>query len=501
MLAAYINNVHTDLVGDLPDSLFYELERQLSFRPEGYQFHPLYNRWIKDKNSKKSRRAWDGWTRLIRKNTKRTYFRTGLFSIVKDFFSNKNIQCDYYDCREVHQPTLNLSLSPLYVPRDYQEFIVSDCGPKERGIIRVATGGGKTVIAAGLLNYFRVSPSIFFVTSIDLLTQAKESFESFLLEDGKPIEIGQVGGGVIDIRDINVMTVQTAVRALGKKWDKKYKYDDEDEDDKTPIEQKKDEIVALLRNAKFAAGDEIHHWRNETCQLIFKELGNARKVIGLSGTPYRDQGDDLLISACFGKKIADISASKLIREGWLVKPKIKMVHVRGPKSVYKSWPEIYKDQVSENESYNALAAGIANSYIKKGRTVLVLVKQIKHGKALEALVPGSLFLSGKSAKKRREAGIKLLRAKDITCIISSVIFDEGIDVKCLDTVLMTGQGKSKTRALQRVGRILRPFEGKTDAIAIDFCIHQLFLEDHALEREKMYRTEEEFEIEHIDLKA
>jgi superfamily II DNA or RNA helicase len=180
-----------------------------------------------------------------------------------------------------------------------------------------------------------------------------------------------------------------------------------------------------------------------------------------------------------------------------------MVHVRGKQSIYKQWQSIYKDQVVENDMYNGMIANIANAYIKEGRLVLILVKHINHGKTIESMIPGSIFLSGNSPKKARENGIKSLRNKYISCIVSSSIFDEGIDIKPLDTVILAGQGKSKTRALQRIGRIIRKFEDengnkKEKATAIDFCIHQKYLKNHAIDREKTYQLEPEFSVEDID---
>jgi superfamily II DNA or RNA helicase len=78
--------------------------------------------------------------------------------------------------------------------------------------------------------------------------------------------------------------------------------------------------------------------------------------------------------------------------------------------------------------------------------------------------------------------------------ISSVIFDEGIDVKPLDTLILAGSGKSSTRALQRIGRILRPYPGKNDAIAVDFIDHCKYLKKHSQARLKIYETEREFVI-------
>ncbi len=241
------------------------------------------------------------------------------------------------------------------------------------------------------------------------------------------------------------------------------------------------------------------HWRADTCQLVTRSLNSAYYLYGCSATPYRDEGDDLLIQACFGKKIAEITASELIKKNWLVKPTIKIVNIKQPKCAFRSWQKIYKDQVTDNDYYNNAVANIANAYIKSGRMVLVLVQQINHGKHLASMIPESIFLSGNSAKKLRESSLRKLRNKYISCIIATVIFDEGVDIKSLDTVILAGQGKSKTRAMQRIGRIIRPDAGKTTATAIDFRIHQKFLLDHAKAREEMYRTEPEYVIEEISL--
>lgn len=501
-----VGNIYTDILnGTLTPSKWKELERKLSFRPQGYLFSPAYNRLIYSKEGKVVRRMWDGWKPQFWHGKKRTYFPTGLFSLVKEFLTENNIPFSVQDAREKPDSNFGLEASEIYKYHPYQEDIIQKSCEVSRGIISAATGAGKTVIGSGIIARLNVAPFMFFVTSIDLLLQAKESLERGLLMEGRKMEVGQIGGGVVDIRDVNVCTIQTAVRALGAKWDKAHKFDSEDTDDKTPIEKHKSEIREVITSAKGSICDEVQHWRADTCQLVARELKSAYYTFGMSATPFRDEGDDMMIQGCFGRKIAEISASQLIRDGFLVKPDIKMVHVRQKKSKYQQWQSIYKDQVTENEVYNGMIANIANAYINESRLVLVLVQQIGHGKLLESMIPGSIFLSGASPKKSREMGIKNLRNKYISCIVSTTIFDEGIDVKPLDTVLLAGQGKSKTRAMQRIGRIIRTFEHedgtkKSKATAIDFCIHQKYLKDHAVAREKMYRTEPEFSVEDIDPK-
>lgn len=926
MITLKVDNVYSYILGDLSATHIRGLEEELRFRPKGYQYSPKFNLkffactncnkktvhpFCKDCGNKDCKflyRAWDGWKKQFWSGQRKTYFPTGLISIVKDYFGENDIEYRGYDIRVRPEKNINLEYSGLIEYRDYQKKIIKSSATKGRGIIQAATGAGKTIIATGIMKEIAVSPIIFFVTSIDLLTQAKESFEEVLLQDGKPLKVGQIGGGIIDIKDVNVMTIQTAVRALGKTWNSETKYDSDDTDDKTPIAERKEEIQELIHTAKLSFADEcisgdsivitkdgpkkmkelnnyigkdilsfsdnsvvwkkithffpkgkketikisllngeyiictkdhpimtkmgwkeagnlnqtdqilyyvnvgveqksmlkkkvpvstqnifldtrskkelyqngrkntmmpsqnllyanvgvgkkqicntIHlnhtlnmvdvlnieninmgmtkdlqigrqfcqiqknkpflelyletllylfqvkevriqdyialmenvnlnglyinqiffqylilnlkykkvvdteisplflehvaiqkliryiksfilmeekllqkigsiqletsawlggsvmmatatkiilnsiqkdikkkklksfqtglikntekhlsikpkknttlsilenkqemllseklkiiyqnvcntnyvgikeitknkiedvyditvegshcffannilvhncqHWRASTCQSVMNSLYGSYYRFGMSATPYRDEGDDMMIQACFGKKIATISASKLIKDKWLIKPEIKMIHVYGPKSPYKSWQKIYKDQIAENEEYNQMVAKIANAYIERGRLVLVLVNQIKHGKEIAKMINNSMFLSGASTKKKREDGIKSLRNRYISCIVSTVIFDEGIDIKPLDTVILAGQGKSKTRAMQRIGRIIRPFPNKESATAIDFMVHQKFLEDHAIERLKMYQTEHEFSIEEIDPRA
>lgn len=499
MLKLKVGNIFTDIEGDLSADNYRKLQRALSFRPLGYEFSTMYNRWILDSNGKKVRRMWDGWRRQIwkTKNRKRIYFPTGLLSLVRTHLDKNGIKYLLSNCRIKPKKNMDLDFASDFKIRDYQDDVSDDGVTKGRGIIQIATGGGKTIVNAALIKKLGVKPFIIFVTSIDLLLQAKESLEAVLTQNGKPIIVGQIGGGTVDIRDINVMTVQTAVRAVGEKWDK-LKFDGDDSDDLTPILKQKAEILHLLRTTKGAICDEVQHWRAETCQLVARELDSAYYTYGCSATPYRDEGDDLMIQACFGKEIIELTASELIRDKWLIAPSIKIIHVRGETSPYRQWQQLYKDQVSENVEYNEMVASITNSYINEGRLVLVLVQQIKHGKMLASMIPDSVFLSGNSPKKKREENIKKLRKKEISCIVSTVIFDEGIDVCPLDTLVLAGQGKSRVRAMQRIGRILRPYPGKEVATAIDFRIHQKYLFEHSISREKMYRTEEEYKIEEID---
>ncbi len=493
MLQLQVGNVNTDIVGPITPTQWKGIEKEISFRPQNFMFTRQYNKWIYFTGGK--RRMWDGWTRLGRKNKKRTYFPTGLYSLVTNHLKEQDIAYTILDCREQPEPNINLELSEEFEERDYQTKVCDDACEQQRGIIQAATGSGKTAMAAGIIKRLSVTPFLFFVTSIDLLVQARQELQKFLISNGSNLVVGQIGGGTIEIADVNVLTVQTAVRAIGKKWQK---YDSDDVSDLTPIAERAEDIKELLASAKGVICDEVQHWRADMCQEIAKALQSCYYIYGISATPYRDEGDDLVIQSCFGKKVAVITASELIQQGWLMKPNIYIVNLENKKSKYRQWQSIYKEQVVESTFYNGAIANIANAYIKQGRLVLGLVQQINHGKYLSSMIEGSRFLSGKSSKKLRLESIEALRNKEIRCIISTTIFDEGIDVKPLDTLLLAGQGKSRTRAMQRVGRTLRLFEGKPNPTVIDFRLNQKYLGDHCDERIKMFETEPEFTIKHLD---
>ena len=60
--------------------------------------------------------------------------------------------------------------------------------------------------------------------------------------------------------------------------------------------------------------------------------------------------------------------------------------------------------------------------------------------------------------------------------------------------MLLGGGKSSTRALQRVGRVLRTYGNKKNAVVIDFDDKARFLADHSKKRQQIYEAEPSFVI-------
>src|SRR5690606_16165397 len=208
----------------LPPSVSSILSDICSFEVQGAEY---------DERVKKG--YWDGRKRLYDK--RHSWFPLGLWSRIKSTLDDMGIQYTVRDECVFPSVHVNISLSDKIEYRPYQEEAANHAIEAKRSVIRVATGGGKTVIAAMIIAKLKC-PTIFLVHTRDLLYQAKEAFEQFLVSDDG---IGQIGDGVVDIRPVTVATIQSIARYLGIKY-RKYEYDDTDYKDNTDITSHRAEI-------------------------------------------------------------------------------------------------------------------------------------------------------------------------------------------------------------------------------------------------------------------
>lgn len=422
------NNV-TYIDGSISREHYKMLKRELGFLPKDAIWRIRQNEAIAADNPQEAwRKNWDGYiSTLCAKGHCRCFlkkrdmhFSSGLLYLARKFFDDHGITYNILDIRTKYpNKDRDFTMSDDYEIRDYIIPVVEKSVKWGRGIIRMATGGGKTPTACHIIANLGRVPVVFYVTSIDLLHQAKSELEKFIRLDGLPVKVGHIGGGEVDIQDITVMTIQSAIRALGAKWQK---YDDEDKNEKegTAIEKNRTAIADLISSARVLVADEIQHWAAETCQIISDASISARYRFGMSATPWRDGGDDILIEACFGKKIADIDASVLIDKGFLIKPEIFFIPMtnmqRLPKSTY---PAVYKQAIVQNPLRNQWIMNIATSMAEQGRIILILCKYISHGKLLEKLIPGSVFLHGAVSGKKRKAHLDKMRVKEAGVTIAT----------------------------------------------------------------------------------
>lgn len=499
-----IDNVYSKIIGDrLPFSIIEQFNNQLSYSLQNSYFI------VKNMNNKKGfnrthngqKKEWDGKVKLFWYGDKSCTFYTGMASEVIKILKNNKIFYTIEDNRyRPHQNCPNLALKPLKNAenRPYQDWTVDIAYKATRGIIEAACGSGKTWMGTCLISKIKTVPFLFMVLSTDLLDQAQEMLSNCL-----NIPIGKIGDGVVDIKDVNVITIQTAIKSIhlgdNKFKIKEYQFDENDNWDDDTIEKtnKGVEIQKLISECKGIIFDEVHHCTAKVSKEVLRFAKKAYWKFGLSATPYREDGQEMMIQALFGKKLVQISASYLISHNFLVKPYIFDVHINKPPNLdeFNSYSNIYTQSVVHNEISNKLAIELANYFEKKNITTLILVQQYAHGDNLKAIRPDLVFIKGNQPKKERKQALKDLKDGTIKVAIATTLADEGLDIKRLGAVIVAGGGKSITRVYQRAGRTLRKFKDKNKAFVILFHHKCKFLEKHGKRVCNLLKKEKEFVVQ------
>ena len=407
---------------------------------------------------------WDGRIALFDINTR--LFPIGVLPNILKTLNKYNIHYEIIDHRKLPHKKYNFQENVKL--RDYQEYVVNKALERKSGILQLATGAGKTKISCSITSRLGLK-TIFFVHTHFLLNQAKQEMENVL-----GIKIGQIGDGVIDIQNVTIAMIQTTMKALGEEYIPAI--DDTNEDDFTDITGKENQIKQLLEEANVIFFDECQFVAAESFYTVANSC-HAYYKYGLSATPYRSDKKDPMIIGALGPIIARVSASYLIKRGFLTIPKIHFFkNGQFNTNDKRKYQQIYKEDIVENKSRNEKIIFSAKKLMSQNKSVLILVQQINHGEILQKMFLDNgfeiEFVSGINDTKKREIEVKKLKNKQSLCLIASTIADEGLDIPSLDAVVLAGAGKSPSKELQRVGRALRKFTNENILMEIQNLLKQ-----------------------------
>lgn len=338
------------------------------------------------------------------------------------------------------------------IPRDYQiQAVDTFLRRAPVSILEIGTGGGKTLIATECIRRLGTT-TLFIVDKVELLRQTKKTIEESL-----GIEVGVIGAGEDVIKGVTVATVQTLAKHV-------MKYSD------------------YLKTVRFAIFDETHKVAAKSYYKIAKYLMNTEFRLGISGTAYRDDGNDMMMNGVVGYKSFDLSSKRLIAEGWLVRPNITFIRDIMDKEKVKRLEETTKEGlinespdyakyynlfIANNEERNDLIEEIVKR--NEGKKILILTKLIDHGKYLVDKIPKAEHLYGDTKKEDRERMFNDFTGDKLDVLVSTIsIFAEGIDIPQLDMVVNAAANKGDVKTIQVLGRVLRTMDGKSKAYYIDF---------------------------------
>ena len=350
-------------------------------------------------------------------------------------------------------------------PYGYQQAILEDIAAereagKRKHLIIAATGTGKTMIAAFDYKNFDSSefkrPRMLFIAHREeILKQARAAFRQ-VLRDGSFGDI-VVGGTQLIQTDYLFCTVQS--------WNSR------------SFEQFKPNYF------DYVVLDEAHHASANSYQKLIDHI-RPQSLLGLTATPERTDGAD--IRQDFGGAFTHEIRLPEAVERALLSPfhYFGIPDLDGLDFSAIAWRRGGYDITqlrNQLESNNARAHWVMSqtechvSDMKRIRGLGFCVSVV-HAEFMAQFcndnnIP-ALALSGNSPRDLRQQAKNSLENRAIRFIFTVDLYNEGIDIPCIDTVLFLRPTESLTLFLQQLGRGLRLHEEKSHLTVLDFIAPQ-----------------------------
>lgn len=444
------------------------LKEHFSHYAEGYRFSPKYTSG-----------QWDGKISVF--NSMKRTLPYGLFlewlKWHKKEHSNKQVSIadDIKLMFKGIEPNYTKDL--LYYPYDYQDDCISSLLKISKGIVRVATAGGKSVlicyILKALIEHGLLDKALLIVPSIGLVTQFFSDMQDYGMDTSY---IGKVAD-------------------TWKEWDNKIVISTWQSLNNVPEKMKEFNVVIV---------DEVHSVTGKCLRDLMSLATSAQWRFGVTGTMPESELSCLQVMSYIGPIVREYGSKKLSDLGYVAKCNIKIIHVD-----YNNKPKGEYNEVKDEVFNNSYRLGLITHLIKNcDRSILLLVGKVEdEGVKLQKYLETQglddreiCFLSGKDKAKEREIWRKYTNEQqNIVLICTYQIFQQGINIPSLKYLILASPFKSKIRVLQSLGRIMRNHADKTEgATMYDIYDNVKHLNKHGEIRIKHY-AKENFDMEDIFL--
>lgn len=390
----------------------------------------------------------------------------GAALLVRELLAKDGAQPTWIDCRSNGLPIELPEHAPVSSKlRYYQSAGIEALADRTQGSVVIGCGGGKTIIGVGAIERL-LTRTLIIVHTGDLASQWQSEIQSFL---GSSAPVGVVGGGKKTFAPITIAI--------------------------------DDSLVWLLSDPELASFglcilDECHHVPSATLQKILPFIP-ARYRLGLTATPFREDGLGRLIDWSFGPRLVEKTAVELIAEGFLLQPELEVVETEfefkweGPQK--KKMAALQKAIVSD-EKRNRRIVDVAVRDAKEGQVVAILSNHRQHCRTLgrmcwEAGIEAAVLVSNqtKAGKAMRDRSIEDLRSGKLKLVVATSLLDEGVSINSLSRIVLALPQKARAATEQKTGRLMRLFEDKKPKL-YDFVDRRVdTLEERWLARRRIYK--------------
>jgi superfamily II DNA or RNA helicase len=410
-------------------------------------------------------------------STRHSTFPGGLLQLVRDAASRDGVSVEERDRRTTRiVPDASADLRWL---RDYQRDAVEACVVAKRGIVRAPTGSGKGDMIVGLV---RRLPGcwLFLVHRDSLVDQQAKRFTKITGQATQ--ELSRTPPRTWNlIRGFNLITLQSLAAGLRS--------------DPEGVSRALSVLDGIIIDECHVAPADVYYDAIQRCPAEYR--------FGFSGTPLdRTDNRSLMAIAALGKVVYSIKATALIDAGVLAAPQITMVTCRQSPPAVKGGPTMRQQAAAAKKVYDSLIVesserncAVVRMVQEAEKPCMVFVKIVDHGSTLLRMLRSAgietEFVWGLKTKEQRLAAVERLERGDAQALVASVVFQEGIDIPSLRSVVVASGGKSVIAALQRIGRGMRTDGGRK----LVFSVYDVLdvgaasLERHARRRMNTYVRE------------
>jgi superfamily II DNA or RNA helicase len=360
--------------------------------------------------------------------------------------------------------------------RDYQEDAVEKALRSKKGTIKAATGTGKTLVAIAWLEKISKDSLIIVPTQALIYQSWTPKLENYGFES-----VGQYYAYAKTFGPVTVTTFSSAISH-----------------------------PELIDTADAVVVDEIHHLgASQALIRLLPRLKKKEYVLGLSSVPEReDKAHELFLKEF--PIVFDLSLASALKKGY-VSP-IEAISVQAPmtdkeRAEYTMltskiqhafrfcgpnmgrWAHCYDPKTRKyvgREGIWAIARrkGLLSRIGSKREKVLEIVKEhsdkpiILFAESVKAIENISEYLRANEisceifhAGTEQSDRIRILETwgQDFQVLLSCRALEEGLDVKEVEIGILITSGKSQRQFIQRIGRVIRPHEGKQAKFYVLYC--------------------------------
>ena len=353
--------------------------------------------------------------------------------------------------------------------RQWQEKAFPLWWAKKRGIVKVVTGGGKTVFAIHCLTKYleeQKDNSIFIVVpSIALLDQWYEGLQKTFGDK----DISLNGGGE-HLENISKITIST-------------------------IDSVKNIIHKFNAPNTLLIVDECHKIGTEKRGDIL--TGNWHATLGLSATPERDYDDNfyIIIKKILGDIIFDYDYIDAREDEVIVNFKLLYAYAEmteAENDKYKDFTKkiqrraatiggnnmndyplkmlIFNRARMVKNSKNRIPFGVELLQKHKRDSWIVFTENKKQAKEFNKIINKKGYKSAiyntDLDNNEREENLNNFKSGNLNVLVSCTALDEGFDMPEADGAMILSASSSKRQRIQRMGRVLRITANKENALIV-----------------------------------